>query len=171
MFKDQAKKLTWMPKHVALILFIGLFGRVHGSSFPPDLDSLIIGQDTIPHLAVDFNEIPPEPEMGYEAYYKYISRKYKTPKAVRRSGRRGSVLVRFVIEPDGSLTEMEAVKTFGEGTGEEGIRVIKEGPKWKPGMQLGKPVRVSMTFPIPINNRPSLQMEDRERELYERGIE
>lgn len=171
MSKDLLKKMAWMLRPLGLFLFIGLLGNAHASSFSIDFNRFVFGKDTILPLATDFNEIAPEPKMGYEAYYKHIAMKYKTPKAVRRSGRRGSVLIRFVVEPDGSLTEMKAIKTLGEGTGEEGIRVIKEGPKWKPGMQLGKPVRVQFTFPIPINYRPSLQMEDRERTFYERGIE
>jgi protein TonB len=57
----------------------------------------------------------------------------------------------FVVEKDGSLTNIIVIRDIGYGTGKEAIRVLKTSPKWISGKQNGKPVRVHYSIPIPIN--------------------
>ncbi|MGB3618259.1 MAG: energy transducer TonB, partial [Catalinimonas sp.] len=70
------------------------------------------------------------------------------PEQARRMGVEGRVFVQFVVERDGTLTDVQAVKGIGAGCDEEAIRAVKESPKWKPGKQRGRPVRVRMVMPI-----------------------
>lgn len=66
----------------------------------------------------------------------------------RRMGIEGRVFVQFVVDKDGQLTEIKAVKGIGAGCDEEAVRVLKSAPKWKPGKQRGRPVKVRMILPI-----------------------
>ncbi len=85
---------------------------------------------------------------GIAAFYKYVKRKMKYPPQARRMGMEGKVFVQFVVERDGSITDVKAIRGLGAGTDEEAVRVIKSSPKWKPGKQRGVPVRVRRVIPI-----------------------
>jgi protein TonB len=63
-------------------------------------------------------------------------------------GIEGKVFVEFVINRDGSVTEVRAIKGIGAGCDEEAVRVIQNSPKWNPGKQRGKPVRQRMVLPV-----------------------
>ncbi|MGK4566019.1 energy transducer TonB [Flavobacterium sp. 3HN19-14] len=65
---------------------------------------------------------------------------------------KGKVIVQFVVEKDGSLTDIKVVRDLGYGTGAEAIRVLKSAPKWKPGIQNGRAVRVLFSLPISIQS-------------------
>jgi len=93
-------------------------------------------------------EDQPTPEGGMSAFYQFISKKLKYPAQARRMGIEGKVFVQFVVDKDGSLTEVQAVKGIGAGCDEEAERVIKSAPKWKPGKQRGRSVKVRMILPI-----------------------
>ena len=66
----------------------------------------------------------------------------------RESGIQGVVYVTFVVEPDGSISNVRVIRGIGGGCDEEAIRVVKMMPKWIPGNQRGKPVRVQFNMPI-----------------------
>jgi protein TonB len=93
-------------------------------------------------------ETQPAPVGGYEAFYKYIGKNIKYPDQARKMGVEGKVFVQFVIDKDGSITDINVMKGIGSGCDEEAIRVIKSAPKWTPGKQRGRPVRVRMSVPI-----------------------
>ena len=63
-------------------------------------------------------------------------------------GIEGKAFVQFVVDKDGTLTEVQAVKGIGAGCDEEAVRVIQGAPKWKPGKQRGRAVKVRMILPI-----------------------
>ncbi|MEO1049936.1 MAG: energy transducer TonB [Bacteroidota bacterium] len=90
----------------------------------------------------------PEPDGGMSSFYEYVSKKMKYPSQARRMGIEGRVFVQFFIEEDGSLSEVTAIKGIGAGCDEEAVRVLKNAPKWKPGKQRGRPVKVKMIIPI-----------------------
>jgi protein TonB len=96
-------------------------------------------------------QVSPVPEGGIEEFYKFLGRNYKYPAQARRQGVSGRVMVQFVVERDGSLTDITVVRDLGMGTGEEAIRVLQNSPKWSPGIQNGKPVRVRFTLPIALD--------------------
>lgn len=93
-------------------------------------------------------EDQPTPEGGMEAFYKYIGKNMNYPAQARRMGIEGKVYVQFVVDKDGSLNEVQAIKGIGGGCDEEAVRVVKSAPKWKPGKQRGRPVKVRMVIPI-----------------------
>lgn len=88
------------------------------------------------------------PDGGMDAFYKYLGKALKYPAQARRMGVEGKVYVQFVVEKDGSLTDIKIVKGIGAGCDEEAERVVKEAKKWKPGKQRGRPVRQRMVIPI-----------------------
>jgi len=88
---------------------------------------------------------------GMPAFYKYIGMNFKYPAAARRDSVSGKLIMSFVVEKDGALTDIKVLRDLGAGTGEEAVRVLKESPKWIPGIQNGKPVRVQYTLPIALN--------------------
>jgi len=85
---------------------------------------------------------------GDEARIKYLNENIKYPQMARESGIQGRVFVTFVVEKDGSVTDVRVLRGIGGGCDEEAIRVIKNMPKWDPGKQRGKPVRVQFNMPI-----------------------
>ena len=60
----------------------------------------------------------------------------------------GKVFIQFVIERDGSITDVKVVRGVDASLDKEAVRVVQSMPKWKPGKQRGKPVRVAYTLPI-----------------------
>ena len=93
-------------------------------------------------------EDQPTPSGGMAAFYQYVQKNLKYPAQARRMGIEGKVFVQFVVDKDGTLTEVQAVKGIGAGCDEEAARVIKGAPKWKPGKQRGRAVKVRMILPI-----------------------
>ena len=93
-------------------------------------------------------EEQPLPVGGYEGYYAFIYSEIKYPVYALRSRVEGRVFIEFVVEKDGSLTDFEVIRGIGAGCDEEAIRVLKLAPKWKPGKQRGRPVRVRMILPV-----------------------
>ena len=85
---------------------------------------------------------------GMPAFYEFVGKKLKYPAQARRMGVEGKVFVEFVIERDGSITDVKAIKGIGAGCDDEAVRVLQSAPKWKPGKQRGKPVRQRMVLPI-----------------------
>lgn len=94
-------------------------------------------------------EQKPEFPGGMANFYKFVGNNYKAPE---EEGLKGKVFVTFVVEKDGSLTDIKVVRDIGFGTGAEAIRVLKKSPKWAPGEQNGKKVRVQFSLPITIQS-------------------
>lgn len=90
----------------------------------------------------------PTPPGGMQSFYNYVASELEYPASARRLGVEGMVFVRFVVEKDGSITDVVAVKGIGAGCDEEAIRVVQNAPAWNPGKQRGRAVRVLMTVPI-----------------------
>jgi len=85
---------------------------------------------------------------GAAARIKYLQSNLKYPTMARESGIQGKVFVTFVVEKDGSITDVKVLRGIGGGCDEEAVRVIKNMPKWNVGKQRGKPVRVQFNMPI-----------------------
>lgn len=93
-------------------------------------------------------EEQPTPNGGMSAFYDFVRKNLKYPSQARRMGIEGKVFVQFVVDKDGTITDVQAIKGIGAGCDEEAIRVLKNHPKWKPGKQRGRAVRVRMVIPI-----------------------
>lgn len=85
---------------------------------------------------------------GMTAFYDFFRKNIKYPRKAERNNITGTVVISFVVDKDGSLINIEVIKGIGFGCDEEAIRVLKNAPKWNPGKQRGKPVKVSMALPI-----------------------
>ena len=85
---------------------------------------------------------------GMEAMIQFISSNIQYPADAQKQKVDGRVLVNFVVEKDGSITEVKVVKPTFPSLDAEAVRVVKAMPKWKPGYQRGQAVRVQFTMPI-----------------------
>ena len=85
---------------------------------------------------------------GEQKLMEYVAKNIKYPQIARETGIQGRVFVGFVVEPDGSISNVKLLRGIGGGCDEEAMRVIKSLPKWKPGKQRGKAVRVSYQIPV-----------------------
>ena len=90
---------------------------------------------------------------GEENMYKYLGSNIKYPKDALENGIQGTVVVKFVVEKDGTISNVKAIRKIGGGCDEEAVRVVKRMPRWKPGKQRGKPVRTEFTLPIQFKLR------------------
>ena len=109
--------------------------------------------------------IEPEPETEYEGYIyiaeiqanfpggdsermKFLQKNMRYPQMARESNIEGTVFLSFLVEKDGTITQVKVMRGIGGGCDEEAVRVLKSMPKWSPGKQRGRPVRLKMTMPI-----------------------
>lgn len=88
------------------------------------------------------------PVGGVSAFNEFIARNVAYPAQARRMDVQGKVFVEFIVERDGTLTNIKVIKGIGAGCDEEAVRVVGIAPKWIPGKQRGKPVRQKMILPI-----------------------
>ena len=97
-----------------------------------------------------FNVVEHMPEFpgGAVEMMKFLNENVKYPEAAEKTGTQGRVIVQFIVEADGSITNVKVVKNVSEEIDAEAVRVINAMPKWKPGSQSGKPVRVKYTIPV-----------------------
>lgn len=93
-------------------------------------------------------KMPEFPEGGMAGLMQYLSRNIRYPEAAKKAGTQGRVTVQFVVEKDGSISNVSALRGVEPDLDKEAMRVIREMPKWKPGMQRGELVRVRYTVPV-----------------------
>ncbi|MBQ7985634.1 MAG: energy transducer TonB, partial [Bacteroidales bacterium] len=84
---------------------------------------------------------------------KYLAQNIKYPQPARETGTSGKVYLTFVVEKDGSITDIKILRDIGAGCGEEAIRVVKAMPKWTPAKQRGKAVRQQFNLPVTFTLR------------------
>ena len=94
-------------------------------------------------------EVKPDFPGGMEKFNAFVAKNYQAPE---EEGLKGKVYVTFVVEKDGSLTDIKVLRDIGYGTGKEAIRVLNKCPKWTPGEQNGKKVRCTFSLPISIQS-------------------
>lgn len=90
----------------------------------------------------------PEFKDGMSGFGSFLSSNLNYPKDARDAGVQGRVYLSFVVEKDGKLTDVKVIRGVGSGLDEEALRVMLRSPKWTPGEQRGRLVRVSYTIPI-----------------------
>lgn len=105
------------------------------------------GDDKEIYIAGGVDEYP-EFTGGAKAWSKYMERNLRYPSRAQEEGAAGKVFVSFVVEKDGSITDVSVIKGIGFGCDEEAIKVIKKSPLWKPGKNKGVPVRVRYNMAI-----------------------
>jgi protein TonB len=93
-------------------------------------------------------EVLPEFAGGMAGWGKYLQKNLKYPPMARENNITGRVIMSFVVEKNGKLTDIKVLRGIGGGCDEEAKRVLANAPAWKPGIQNGRPVRVAYTMPI-----------------------
>ncbi len=110
----------------------------------------IFVQEEIIEEDVIFTVVEDQPAFpgGEEARLRYLHDNLRYPQMAREAGIQGTVFVTFVVERDGSVTDVRILRGIGGGCDEEAIRVVRNMPRWQPGRQRGQPVRVQFNMPI-----------------------
>lgn len=101
-----------------------------------------------PNKIYDKVEVMPEYPGGAAAFMRYLAQNVKYPTVAQENGTQGIVVVQFVVDADGSVTNAHVITSVDPYLDEEALRVIKSMPRWTPGKLNGKPVRVKYTTPI-----------------------
>ena len=118
--------------------------NISGSLFETLLDVATSKEDTVYQIV---EEMPVFPG-GEQAMMKFVAENINYPQEAKDKEIAGRVFVSFVVEKDGSVDEVKVMRGIGGGCDEEVVRVVKAMPKWKPGKQEGKPVRVNYMMPF-----------------------
>jgi len=85
---------------------------------------------------------------GIDAFYKFLQANVRYPKEAKKHNIQGKVILTFVVNKDGTLSDIKVIKGIGGGCDEESIRVLQQSPQWEPGVQFGLPVRVHYSMPL-----------------------
>ncbi|WP_225872451.1 energy transducer TonB [Pedobacter polaris] len=114
---------------------------------PPVANEATAADDNTVYSFVSMKN-PPKYPGGIAAFYKFLGQNIKYPADATAKNVQGPVFTSFIVEKDGSITDIKVDRKLGNGLDEEAIRVLKLAKKWIPGMQDGKPVRVKYSLPI-----------------------
>ena len=93
-------------------------------------------------------EMPDFPDGGLQGLLKFLAKNIKYPVIAQENGIQGRVVCAFVVNKDGSIVDIEVLRGVDPSLDKEAVRVLSTMPKWKPGKQRGKPVRVKYTVPV-----------------------
>ena len=96
----------------------------------------------------DVVEVMPEYPGGIQALFEYLSQNVKYPADAETQKVEGRVIATFIVETDGTINNVEVVRPVFPSLDAEALRVLSAMPKWTPGKQSGKEVRVKYTVPI-----------------------
>jgi TonB family protein len=89
----------------------------------------------------------PKYKGGLQAFYEYLGRKIIYPKDDREKNVQGNVIMSFVVEKDGKISDIKILRSVSYDIDQEATRVVGNSPNWVPGTQFGRPVRVVYTIP------------------------
>ena len=122
---------------VALMMFVLLFSFMTSTAQTKKND-----------MVFDVVEVMPQYPGGPIAMLKYIMENIKYPEQAMKEGIQGRVTVRFIVEKDGSISDVKPILSVHPLLNKEAVRVVESMPKWSPGKQNGKPVRVRFNVPV-----------------------
>ncbi len=111
---------------------------------------IVIEEEEAVDEDVIFTVVEDQPEFpgGEAARQRFLEENLRYPQMAREAGIQGTVFVTFVVETDGSVTDVRILRGIGGGCDEEAVRVVRMMPRWEPGRQRGQPVRVQFNMPI-----------------------
>jgi protein TonB len=104
------------------------------------------------YMAMDVDKAPAFPG-GQEAQNQFMVKNIKYPAEARNRGIQGVVVISFIVEKDGKITNITVLRNPGGGTAEEAQRLVSAMPNWEPGLKNGQPVRVRMQLPVTFRLR------------------
>jgi len=146
LFKTKSKK-SILARFSLLIPIVWMVVACQSETTEPQ-ESLSLDEVVVtPYEAVD---VQPEPHGGMRTFLDYIGQNYTYPQAAVDAGVEGRVVLTFVVDDKGNITNVQSVRDLGYGTAEEAIRVLEASSPWKPGRVKDKAVRVQYTLPITL---------------------
>lgn len=116
-----------------------------------DTEELVVsdtGKEEKQEEIINFPEVMPEFPGGTDALMSFLTKNIRYPEDAREMGIQGKVICKFVVEPNGEVTNISILRGVHPSCDQEAIRVLKKMPVWKPGMQYGRKVRVYYNLPI-----------------------
>ncbi|MBL1232698.1 MAG: energy transducer TonB [Vicingaceae bacterium] len=134
-----------------IIFLIMLLTFVGSISFAQEIEKeepLTIEEEKIDTDVFVIVEQMPEFPGGQDSLYKFLGANIVYPNKAKKDGVEGKVYINFTIEKDGSINEVKVLRGVHPLLDEEAVRVVESFPKWKPGKQKGKTVRVSYNLPL-----------------------
>lgn len=90
----------------------------------------------------------PEPKGGMDSFFRFVSKNLKYPRVAKNIGVEGTVYLEFIVDENGDMTNLKIIKGIGAGCDKEVMRIFQNPPKWEPGKQRGRPVKVRKVMPI-----------------------
>ena len=136
-----------MKKTLLLLVALMLGGVLWAQTDGKGVSAAVKDDDTEIFTVVEQDPVFPG---GMDALYRWIGSNYKWPIEARDCDATGTVFVTFVIEKDGSVSNIRLLRDIGCGHGQAVVEMLKHMPKWKPGKQQGKKVRVQFNLPVKI---------------------
>lgn len=133
-----------MKKTIRLLLTIALLGGGMVSAQNRDAEN----DNSEGMIFTVVEEEPASFPGGEDEMYKFIAKNLQYPEEAKKKGIEGKVHVSFVVEVDGSITNVKVLRDIGGGCGEAAVRVVKSMPKWNPAKQNGEYVRMLMILPF-----------------------
>ena len=113
-----------------------------------DLNEVVTQAEPEPEKVFDMVEQMPTFPGGQQELMSYLGKNIKYPTIAQENGTQGRVIIQFVVERDGSITDVRVARGVDPYLDKEAVRVVKSMPKWIPGKQNGKAVRVKFTVPV-----------------------
>lgn len=114
----------------------------------PDADEQHAEEEDDEVLSFRVVEDLPQPPGGYHEFMKWLTRNLKYPTVVQQRKQQGKVVAEFIVNKDGSVTDVGVVKSLCAECDEEALRVLRMMPRWTPGIQNNKPCRTKVCIPI-----------------------
>ena len=114
----------------------------------PDADEQHAEEEGDEVLSFRVVEDLPQPPGGYHEFMKWLTRNIKYPTVVQQRKQQGKVVAEFIVNKDGSVTDVGVVKSLCPECDEEALRVLRMMPRWTPGIQNNKPCRTKVCIPI-----------------------
>ena len=141
----EGKKSTWLLIGYVVVLAF-MFVAFEWTQRDVKIDTSQAVADVV--FEEEIIENMPDFPGGQAALMQYLAKNIKYPTIAQENGTQGRVIVQFVVNKDGSIVDAKVVRSVDPYLDKEALRVINTMPKWKPGMQRGKPVRVKFTVPV-----------------------
>ena len=143
------KQLKYLNKKAEEIFLTSAVGKTSNS--PTKINYQALLADTVPGKdGKVFTSVEKVPEFpgGFTPFASFLGKNVRYPAHSREHGMQGKVVISFIVEEDGSLSNIRVARHVAADIDQEAIRVLNLSPKWQPGVQNGKPVRVSYSVPI-----------------------
>jgi len=132
------------------ILLLSIITLLASTAIKAQEITLASPDDNKPDTAKIFVAVEKDPSFqgGMQNFYNYLSQNLQYPPIAVKNRTEGKVYLSFIVEKDGSLSNVKAIRSVSAEIDAEAVRVVKNSPKWTPGIQNGRPVRVQYTVPI-----------------------